>query len=125
MRYDGVDELVEYVKDKHGHRRGVMVAWKIHDTDDRGDIIPKFYFGWSLCHKRLDKFNRDTGLFLARGRALSLDPLGPIYMPHSICDTAERFYYRARKFFLKNEPTCKEYQGHGLTLRQFIPAPRG
>ena len=48
--------IYEYMKDKYGHRKGVVCA------------TSKIGIGWSLCNKK-DRFNRDFALKIAEGRA--------------------------------------------------------
>jgi hypothetical protein len=77
--------IYEYIKDKHGHRRGVIVA------TDRHNI------GWSLCNlKQGDKFDRRTGLDLAVRRAAS-DMLEPI--PSSVKNPFKRMKKRAKRYY--------------------------
>jgi hypothetical protein len=52
--------IFEYVKDKHGHRRGVVCA------------VGKNELGWSLCNEKAgDKFDKVFALRIAIGRALA------------------------------------------------------
>ena len=48
--------IYQFVKDKHGHRKGVVVAL------DKGKV------GWSLCNPR-DRFDKGIALDIALGRA--------------------------------------------------------
>ena len=51
--------IFEYIKDKDGHRRGVICA------------LEKNGIGWSLCNvKAGDRFNKSLALRIAAGRAM-------------------------------------------------------
>ena len=49
--------IYSYVRDKDRRKIGVVVA------------VAKNALGWSLCHKGLDKFDKEFGLKIAVGRA--------------------------------------------------------
>jgi len=54
-------EIHQFVLDKKGRRKGVVVA-KLDPSDDA------VYVGWSLTHKN-DKFDKERGLLIAKNRA--------------------------------------------------------
>ena len=75
--------LTEYVRDQHGHKRGMVVA------ADRGLI------GWSKCHKT-DEFDRDLAYRIAIGRAIngskSKIPSDVVYYVTKMEDRANRYF---------------------------------
>ena len=75
--------IYEYVKDKHGHRRGVVYA------------VGKGEVGWSLCN-HLDRFNRDLGIKIAQGRAINgfKDEI-----PNEVRYTYEKMKDRAKRYY--------------------------
>ncbi len=57
--------ILEYVRDKHRCKIGVMLAYTRYN---------RVYIGWSKCRvkgekDKQDKFDRDTGIGIAQGRA--------------------------------------------------------
>lgn len=52
--------LMQYNRDAQGHRRAVVVAFKLDDN---------LYVGWSQC-KKPDRFNLNRGLEIAISRAM-------------------------------------------------------
>lgn len=82
--------IFEYLYRKN-ERVGVILALK----DAKTNTVT---IGWSLCKRKLDKFNRDFGIRLALNRALkSVDR--NIVIPHSIKKKLDRFSLRAQKYF--------------------------
>ena len=57
-------ELIEYLKNRKGNRIGVVVA-RIGGYEKKTQVG----IGWSLCHSKLDKYDEEKGLNIARGRA--------------------------------------------------------
>jgi hypothetical protein len=77
--------IYEYVRDKHGHRKGVVCAL------GRKDI------GWSLCCKR-DKFDKDFGLMIAQARAVR-SRIKKKNIPRVILPYLEKMEGRAKKYY--------------------------
>jgi hypothetical protein len=57
------NEMLQYFRGDGNHSIGVMIA--MHNEED--NIV---HIGWSKCNKK-DKFNKERGIKIARGRALS------------------------------------------------------
>lgn len=77
-------ELVQFIRDRHGKRIGVLVSNEYNSI------------GWSLCNVRKERFDRDRGLAIARGRAI----LGSgTKVPLSIIETVGKFLERTRRYF--------------------------
>ena len=70
-------------------KKGVMVALPIEEEG-----IVKF--GFSLCHRQLDKFNRDFGKKLAINRAMCDRPLS---IPDSMEKEFNEFKERCKKYY--------------------------
>lgn len=92
MKVDGNEiknALVQYVRDRHNIRRGVVVA--VPNTDSE----IKFKLGFSLCKKGED-FDREMGLRIATGRAIRgrdyhiPDTIVPVY--DNMVSRCERYY---------------------------------
>jgi hypothetical protein len=89
--------IYEYVKDKHGHLKGVVCA-----TSNIG-------IGWSLCRKE-DKFDKDFGIRIAEGRAKKIEKISEeiedsfinIEVPPSITDQFDKMVERAEKYYKLN-----------------------
>jgi hypothetical protein len=85
--------IFEYVRDKHGHKRGVVCA------------IGRDYIGWSLCNRSMgDRFNKELGLKIAEGRASKVyiinDPREwSETIPPSAWPSFKRMIERAKKYF--------------------------
>lgn len=60
--------------------------------------------GWALCNK-VDKFDRDRGLFIAKGRA---HKLSSDFCPDSIIDDYRNFTKRCLKYY-KNKLVINAY----------------
>lgn len=82
-------ELVKYVRGKHGQRKGVVVAVK-GDFEDPEGTKSNFSIGWSALHPN-DRFDRDIGLNIARGRAVKgSNTKVPGYVMEDILEMSER-----------------------------------
>ena len=88
------DPLIEYVRDRHNQKVGVVVACKFEGNDN-------VVIGHSKANlSRGDKFNKDLGLHIAIDRAIS-NSTAPI--PSSILDTVNKMKSRAIKYFKVEE----------------------
>lgn len=89
-----------------GKKRGVMIA-TLHPRNHSQVII-----GWSMCHKKYDRFDRERGIYTALGRALawsndtrysskeSLDSLAfPTFIPSSMTYDFTVFVSRVAKYY--------------------------
>jgi hypothetical protein len=82
-------ELVEYVKDRHGNRVGVVVAIKHPELG--------FCVGWSKCAlNRGDTFDKKKALLIARGRA---NNGSTALVPFAVEPVIEHMLDRARRYF--------------------------
>ena len=85
-------EIVKYVKDRKGHRIGVMIG----AINSNGDI----FVGWSHVHRRLDKFNPQKALEIARGRMDGWNE--DTQVPHVIKKQYPHFSARCLRYFKGN-----------------------
>lgn len=93
----GEKYIFRYVKDKHGQRRGIVVA------------VDKDKIGWSLCHtqyvefdyvEKLDTFDKNFGLNIALARAVSPKRENvESSVPNSIRPIYEDMKERAKRYF--------------------------
>jgi hypothetical protein len=80
--------IYEYVKDKHGHLRGVMYA------TSRKNI------GWSFCNsKKGDKFDKELGIEIASGRAKKRNAYRDAAIPNFAKSALKKMKNRAKKYF--------------------------
>lgn len=89
-----------YVRRPNGQLLGVLVAIK-----ERGDTR----IGWSKCNAKLDRFDKDFGVYLALKRALvktADKDTAPI--PGVIVKRLEVFAQRAAKYFAGDKPVKKK-----------------
>lgn len=87
---------IQYFKKNNSTaRKGVMVAIPV---EEEGVVK----FGYSLCHTKLDKFDKEFGKNIAVGRALCDKPLS---LPDSMKKDFERFRDRCRKYYKQLEVT--------------------
>lgn len=90
--------LLEYTRDKHRHRTGVMLAF----PQDNEILI-----GWSKCKtrgKNKDKFDKKLGVDIAKARAekyLNWCSVMDI-LPYSMIDSIARFSIKCMKYYTKN-----------------------
>lgn len=87
--------LIEYRRDRRNRKVGVVVAYRHPET---GDPV----VGWSLCHTKLEPFNKAVGLKKAIDRAEPVDPALVAWrysVPHSMRDAVASMKKRANKFF--------------------------
>ena len=90
--------IYEYMKDKYGHRKGVVCA------------TSKIGIGWSLCNKK-DRFNRDFALKIAEGRARKYEKIVQevdedgyeIKVPDSIYPLFEKMVDRAERYYQEDK----------------------
>lgn len=76
--------LLEYVRDKQGHPIGVVVATGANRI------------GWSKVNGKLDKFDKNLGIKIAKGRAAS----GTVTRtPSEVKPYFKKMYYRAQRYF--------------------------
>ena len=80
-------EIIQFVRNKKRQPVGVVVARKIDGY---------VRLGWSRC-SRQDRFNKNLGLELARGRTLGW--VGNYQIPHDVNKTLAVMKDRARKYF--------------------------
>lgn len=80
--------LVQYVRDKHNTKRGVVVS--IPSTG-----VSKFKLGYSLC-KHGEEFDRKMGLKIALGRAACGREFD---IPHSIVPTYYNMIIRSERYY--------------------------
>jgi hypothetical protein len=83
--------IKQYVNDRKGNRRGVIVAFK------PGDNSPTAYFGWSYVNTNAgDKFDKHIGTTIALNRT---SRQGNKTLPHDIKKMLPQFLNRARNYF--------------------------
>lgn len=80
--------VIQYVRNKKRIPCGVIVAVKTPEG---------FAFGYSLCNKKKDLFNKRTALKIAIGRAIS--KTNENCLPSSISKIASRFTERCNKYY--------------------------
>lgn len=96
-------EVLEYVRGSHRRKRGVMIARVKPGTN-------QVFFGWSLCHKKLDTFDMKVALALAEQRMKNNSTI-----PESMHKKFRRFYQRWIRFFKDKEimtAVDETYTGH-------------
>ena len=76
-------EIRQFIRREDGQPIGIMVA------TSRDNI------GWSVLHRR-DSFNKELGLRIARGRAVSGSEATP---PRRVREQLRRFQDRASRYF--------------------------
>lgn len=80
-----------YVRDRKNNPIGVVVAIKIGD---------KYHCGWSLTKiKSGDKFDKETGMSMALGRAVAGNLPKNATIPHAIVKPFKKMFVRANKYF--------------------------
>ena len=103
--------ILEYVRDKHRKKIGVMIAFVATNNDEDDRIL----IGWSKCKVRgkkedTDTFNRDRGIYIAVHRAekyfdYNYDSLlrkEKAHLPHSMRIDFERFINKCKNYYTKN-----------------------
>lgn len=103
MKLEGKDyvELKQYIKRRRGGRdvhAGVMLAVKTCDN---------VHIAWSKCKLKADKFDKDLGTEIARGRLRGTLEDGRKFhaVPNSIRDDMAKFFDRCMVYY-KVEPEC-------------------
>lgn len=86
--------IAEYIRDKNGNKRGLVVALKRDD----GHIG----IGWSLCNKK-DEFDRDRAWFIAVGRANKGSERENGYLPAGSANAVQDMVTRAFMYFHVND----------------------
>lgn len=106
-------ELIELVHDKNDKSRppiGVVLATKIPCLPGSTEG-PLIVLGWSRVHSKLDTFDKEKGIQIARSRALNpVNPSGtrngciPNYVEQRFNAMRERAgrYFKGTDFFYKN-----------------------
>lgn len=85
-------EILQYIRntENKNEKIGVLVAFKNKENQVR--------IGWSFVHGT-DKFNKEMGLKIARGRAIT----GRIrHVPQPVLDNIDPFLLRCEKYFAQN-----------------------
>lgn len=96
-------EIVQYLKNKKGHKLGVLVGMKGEDN-----IVRVGYSAYAQA-REWTPFDKEKGLAIARGRAVSprLDkPTNIQDLPFSVQTNIEAFLIRCDRYFYKNERTA-------------------
>lgn len=83
--------VLQYVRDDQNRRTGVVLAFKGEDDN--------VYFGWSKCHSKKDKFNREIGIAQAFRRAKSRHEVETDKMMPCVLDTLNIVADRAQHYF--------------------------
>lgn len=78
--------IIQYLRDKKGARIGVLVGTQVG-------------VGWSKVHKSKDKFNRDLGITIAKGRANSVCQM--VGVPTAVTKELPKFFDRCNRYFKK------------------------
>lgn len=79
--------LIQYIRNKHGEKKGVVVA----------DLINgQVKVGYSLCNSAKDRFNKEFGLKIAEGR---LKCNRRMYIPQSAQHVVKHVQQRALRYF--------------------------
>lgn len=88
-----------------GKKRGVMIA-TLHPKNHSQVII-----GWSMCHKKYDRFDHERGIYTALGRALAWsneirystkeasDNAFPTFIPSSMMNDFTIFVTRIARYY--------------------------
>jgi len=76
--------LVSYVRNKKREKIGVVVA------------IYRDQVGWSLCRTKLDRFDKDLGLRIAYGRAITGSATKP---PTTVMKTYNDMMDRSKAYY--------------------------
>jgi len=92
-----MNEIIEYVREKrHGriNKVGVLLGWSVNGND--------IQIGWSKVMLRQkgepkDKFSKERGLEIARGRKTGYDP--NLVVPHVIHKRLPEFKKRCQRYF--------------------------
>ncbi len=82
-------ELVEFVRDRKNNPIGVVVANLHEDT---------IQIGWSLCKVKVDTFNKEKALMIARNRA-GTGTGKEVTIPREVGKTIHRIADRAERYF--------------------------
>ena len=92
-----ITELIQFIR---RHRRGNNVRIGVLVAQKRGQVVS---VGHSLCHSRLDKYDENLGLEIARTRISDGTHRTPSphlrFIPNSIMDEAQAMGERAKRFF--------------------------
>lgn len=83
--------VLQYVRDDENRRTGVVLAFK--GDDDH------VYFGWSKCHSKKDKFNREIGIAQAFRRARRINEVETERMLPNVVDTLDEVVSRSTRYF--------------------------
>lgn len=87
--------LVEYVKDRYGHRVGVVVG--LVAENEFGRLESRV--GWSRCNKK-DKYDNNNALAIAEGRALSNRVgINAPRIPRDVQKVYDRMMVRVARYF--------------------------
>jgi hypothetical protein len=89
-------ELIEFVRSESGQPIGVVVACS-RENNDVG-------IGWSLCNVKLDKFDKEKALKIARGRANKIRYTRK-NLPVPVRSTYKKMADRSFKYFKE----CKNF----------------
>lgn len=88
------NNLVQFIRTNKGNPVGVVIAYK---TDN------KIYIGWSLCNTKVEKFDKQIGLYQATNRADLSENLSNLsVLPHSVRRTVGEMKERANRYFNKD-----------------------
>lgn len=93
--------LVQYLRKNRGGKRvksGVMLAKKVKTK--KGNRV---FVGWSKCKLTVDKFNREIGLQIAKGRIDAHKKEKKTKVPPSIKDQVKAFAERCKLYFKTKE----------------------
>lgn len=82
--------VIQYVRDKNGDPRGVLVAVKLPNPIG-------YRIGYSLCNKK-DRFSKDMALKIAIGRASDLDGTYSS-IPNPVAKMIPAFTDRCKKYY--------------------------
>ena len=100
--------LVQYIKNKRGQKIGTVVA------------LSKYAIGWSKCNIKLDKFDKNIGIDIAKVRAKESNILPPkVLIPtlNHMKNRAERYFKQPQKQKLERSLT------NLLSLPKYIRVP--
>lgn len=96
-----LEEILEYTRKRRGGCRiktGVLIARKVGETKKKEN---KVLVGWSKCNLRMDKFDNERGIKIARNRIeirLS-EKRKKTKVPHSLQDKVDHFVERVKRYY--------------------------
>lgn len=121
-------QLVRYVKNRRGEKVGCVIAKSFPG-------LKEIYVSGSLCHTKVERFDKETALALAEERAIATAFHGRACpLPHSLTNEVYEMVDRAHRYFkerpvvmpvIKTATSSKQPTVYEQIMKHFTPAIYG